>query len=276
MHPPPHALAAGAATLGDDLAHHLLEADPGPVALAERGERQVRVEVGDGRDAALQRVVHGGELLRHPLAELAAEEAVAGGVVGEHPAVVDEINLAGVAPAGDALLHLLDDDLAVGAHAPVLEGREEHLELLVHLLRRGVVDDVLAEDRRHDLVRLGGVELGVRGAEHRLVGLGAEDGDHPATDDLDGGHGAQLALGARQKADGGSHELDRVAHDGSPPERSGGSRSPAGGAARRRRMRGRRGSTFTVGSSAPLTPALCPRVAPFSLTRVSGAARDTS
>ena len=234
----------------------------------------MRVEVGDGRDAALQRVVDGGELLGHPLAELAAEEAVARGVVGEDPAVVDQLDLAGVAPAREALLHLLDDDLAVGAHPPVFQGGQQHLELLVHLRGRRVIDDVLAEDRRHDLVGLGGAQLRVRRAEDGLVGLGAEHGHHLLADDLDGRHAAQLALGAGEQADGGAHELDRVADDG---ERAREERrlAEAGGGAPLAEDAGEERFDVHAGLlGGSLTPSARARVCvPFSLTHVRAEGR---
>ena len=64
----------------DGRAHELDEARPRAIALAEGGQRQVRVHVGEGVGAALEVLVRRGELRGELLAEFATEQAGARGV----------------------------------------------------------------------------------------------------------------------------------------------------------------------------------------------------
>ena len=96
------ALAPVAAARVDDAGDHLDHAHARLVALAERRDRQVRVDVRERRHALLEVVIDRGELLGHALAELLAEQAAARGEVGEHAAEVDEVDDARLAPRRDA------------------------------------------------------------------------------------------------------------------------------------------------------------------------------
>jgi hypothetical protein len=232
------AVAAGP-PLRDDAADHLLQPDAGPVAPPERRDREIGIEIADRMDAALEIVVDRRELLGELVAELGAEQAVRRGEVGELGAVGDEVDGPLVAELLQGAVDLAGDDLAVGPHAAVLERGQEHAELLRRALGGRVVDDALAEDRRHHLVGLVRAELLIGSAEEGLVGRRSGEQEELLVDQLEAGHLAALAAGPVEERDGVASELERVAEDG---QRSGQHRrrprAPGSGRPALRRDRG--------------------------------------
>ncbi len=101
------------------------------------------------------------------------DQAGRGGVDGQLGEQVEQVDLALVAPVGDHPPDLVLDRRGVAAHH--VAAQRLVLQRLLALLGRGVEDDALAEDRRHERVRRGLVERRVRRPEELLVGLAHRD-----------------------------------------------------------------------------------------------------
>ncbi len=107
------------------------------------------------------------ELVAEPLSDQTGRRRV-DRQLGEQ---VEQVDLAFRIPARDHVLDLGRDLLCVAAHELVFQGLVvEHLRAA---LGRRVEDDAFAEDRGHERIGLGLVELLLGGAEELLVGLGA-------------------------------------------------------------------------------------------------------
>ena len=184
-----------------DLLHQRNELDARLVAAPEALDRQVRVDVAQRVGAALELVV----VLREPVVELLAElqpdQAGRRGVDGQLGEEVEQFDLAFVAPVGDHLLDFALDGGGVALH--LLAAQRGVVQHLLAPLGAGVEHHALAEDRRHERVGLGLVEILVGGAEEELVGLGAGQQDDVLVDQLEPADVAALVADAL-------HQTDRV------------------------------------------------------------------
>src|SRR6267378_4300644 len=125
--------------------------------------------------SALQLVVKVGEPGVELLPELLPDQARRGGVNGQLGEEVEEVDLAAVAPVGDHLADFVLDGGGVALHLLATQGGV--VQHLLSSLRACVEVDALAEDRRHEGIRLGLVEIAVRRAEEELAGLRARQQD---------------------------------------------------------------------------------------------------
>ena len=158
--------------IGDALIHDFLhqryQVYAGFVAALEAFDRQVGVDVAQRVGAALQLVV----VMREPgvqlIAELQPDQAGGRGVDGQLGEEVEQVDLAFVAPVGDHLLDFALDGGRVALH--LLTAQRRVVQHLLAALGAGVEDHALAEDRRHERIRLGLVEILVGRTEEELVG----------------------------------------------------------------------------------------------------------
>ena len=152
------------------------------VAPLEALDRKVRVDVAQRVGAAFQFVV----VIREPrvqlVAELLPDQAGRRGVDGQFGEEVEQFDLAFVAPVGDHLLDFALDGGRVALHLLAAQGRV--VQHLLAPLGACVEHHALAEDRRHERVRLGLVEILVGGTEEELVGIGARQEDDVLVDQL--------------------------------------------------------------------------------------------
>ena len=81
---------------------------------------------------------------------------------------------------------------------------------LAAALGRGVEDHALAEDRRHERVRLGLVQVLVGGAEEVLVGFGAGQEYYRAAGEVEGADVAALGSDAAHQGNGVASEFFQV------------------------------------------------------------------
>src|SRR6185437_2157845 len=88
-----------------------------------------------------------------------------------------------VAPVGDHPLDLRLDGGGVALH--LLAAQRRVVQHLLASFEAGVEYHALAEDRRHERIRRGLVEVFVGGAEEELVGLGARQQDDVLVDELE-------------------------------------------------------------------------------------------
>ena len=117
-----------------------------------------------------------GEATIELLPKFQADQARRRGVDRQLGEEVEQLDLAFVAPVGDDLLDLVLDRRRVTLHLlPAQSGVVQHLGAA---LRIGVEHHTLTEDRGHERVGLGLVELAVGGPEEELVGLGAGQHHH--------------------------------------------------------------------------------------------------
>ena len=141
------------------------------VAHAEALDVGVRVDVGEGIRALLEVVVQVREAAVELLAEALADEAGGRRVDRQLGEPVEQVDLAALGRASRHAVHLGGDRGGVAAHELVAQGLV--VERLPTLLRVGVEHDALAEDRRHERVGLGLVEVLVGRPEEDLVGVGS-------------------------------------------------------------------------------------------------------
>ena len=173
--------------VGDPPVHDLLnqrnEFHASLVAEPEALDVQVRVDVAQRVGAALQLVVVVREPAVELLAELQPDQAGRRGVDGQLGEEVEQFDLALVAPVGDDLLDLALDGGRVTLH--LLTAQCRVVQHLLAPLGAGVEHHALAEDRRHERIGLGLVEILVGGTEEELVGLRAGQEDDVLVDQLE-------------------------------------------------------------------------------------------
>ena len=143
------------------------------------------------------------------LAELQADQARRGGVDGQLGEEVEQVDLAFVAPVGDHLLDFALDGGGVALH--LLAAQRRVVQHLLAPLGAGVEHHALAEDRRHERVGLGLVEILVGGPEEELVGLGAREQDDVFVDELEPADVAAFVADALHQSDRVGPELLEVA-----------------------------------------------------------------
>ena len=166
-----------------DLLHQRNQFHARLVAALEALDRQVRVDVAQRVGAALQLVVVVREPAVELLAELQPDQAGRRGVDGQLGEEVEQVDLAFVAPVGDHLLDFALDGGGVTLH--LLAAQRRVVQHLLAPLGAGVEHHALAEDRRHERVGLGLVEILVGGTEEELVGFGAGQQDDVLVDQLE-------------------------------------------------------------------------------------------
>jgi hypothetical protein len=202
---------------------------PGP----QYRDRQVRVHVGQGVRAALEVHEDRHELRAELLAELRADQAAGRGVERELRKEREQVDLALLRPARGHALDLGGDLLRVTPHELVPQGLVPHG--LLALLGGGVEDHALAEDRLHE--RIGGrlVELLVRSAEERLLGLLPGQEHDPMTREPELADLSALAPQPLHQREGIAAQLQQVAQQrpAAPEDRGRGT-----GPARSRRREG--------------------------------------
>ena len=192
-----------------DLLHQRNEFHARLVADAEALDVEVGVDVAQRVGAALQLVVVLGEAAVELLAELQPDQARRRGVDGQLGEEVEQLDLAFVAPVGDDLLDLVLDGGRVALHLLAAQcGVVQHLRATLGV---GVEHHALTEDRRHERVGLGLVELAVAGAEEELVGLRPGQHDDLLVDQLEPADVAALLADAVHQADRVGAELLEVA-----------------------------------------------------------------
>ena len=135
------------------------------VAALEALDRQVRVDVAERVGAALQFVVVVREPAVELLAELQPDQAGRRGVDGQLGEEVEQFDLAFVAPVGDHLLDFALDGGRVALH--LLAAQRRVVQHLLAAFGAGVEHHALAEDRRHERVGLGLVEIARRRSGRR-------------------------------------------------------------------------------------------------------------
>ena len=212
-----------------DLLHQRNEFHARLVAALEALDRQVRVDVAQRVGAALEFVVVVREPAVELLAELQPDQAGRRGVDGQLGEEVEQFDLALVAPVGDDLLDLALDGGGVALH--LLTAQRRVVQHLLAPLGAGVEHHALTEDRRHERVRLGLVEILVGGTEEELVGVGARQQDDVLVDQLKPPDVAAFVTDALHQPDWIGAELfemavlffatrdawhDRSGHDGIP------------------------------------------------------------
>ena len=169
---------------------------------------QVRVDVAQRVGAALQLVV----VVREPAVELFAElqpdQAGRRGVDGQLGEEVEQFDLAFVAPVGDHLLDFALDGGRMALH--LFTAQRRVVQHLLAAFGAGVEHHALPEDRRHERVGLGLIELGVRRAEEELVRLGAGQQDDVLVDQLEPADVAALVADALHQPDRIGAELLEV------------------------------------------------------------------
>ena len=165
--------------IGNPLVHDFLdqrhEADAGLVADAEAFDRQVRVDVAQRVGAPLQLVIEVREAGVQLVAELQPDQAGGRGVDGQLGEEVEQVDLALITPVGHHLSHFALDGDGVAFH--VLATQSRVVQHFLTALGAGVEDHALAEDGRHERVRLGLVQILVGRTEEELVGPGAGEQD---------------------------------------------------------------------------------------------------
>ena len=150
-----------------------------------------------------------GEATVELLAELQSDQAGGRGVDRQLGEEVEEFDLAFVAPVGDDLLDLVLDGGRVALHLLAAQcGVVQHLRSPFGV---GVEHHTLAEDRRHERVRLGLIEVAVGGAEEELVGLRAGQHDDLLVDQLEPADVAAFLADAVHQPDRIGAELLEVA-----------------------------------------------------------------
>ena len=143
------------------------------------------------------------------LAELQPDETRRRGVDGQLGEEVQQLDLAFVAPVGDDLLDLALDGGGMTLH--LLTAQRRVVQHLGTPLGAGVEHHALTEDRRHERVGLGLVEIGVRRTEEELVGLGARQQDDVLVDELEPADVAAFVTDPLHQPDGIGPELFEVA-----------------------------------------------------------------
>ena len=198
--------------VGDSLIHDLLhdrhQLDAGFVTTPEALDRQVGVDVAQRIGAAFEFVVVLGEPVVELLAELQPDQAGGRRVDGELGEEVQQFDLAFIAPVGDHLLDFALDGGRMALH--LLTAQRRVVQHLLAPLGTGVEDHALAEDRRHERVGLGLVEILVRGTEEELVRLGAGQEDDVLVDQLEPPDVTALLADALHQSDGIGAELLEV------------------------------------------------------------------
>lgn len=192
-----------------DLLHQRNEFHPRLVASFEALDRQVGIDVAQRVGAAFQVVVVLGEPVVELLAELQPDQARRRGVDGQLGEEVEQLDLALVPPVGDHLLDLALDGAGVALH--LLAAQRRVVQHLLAPLGAGVEHHALAEDRRHERIRLGLVEILVGGAEEELVGLGAREQDDVLVHQLEPADVAALVAHALHQTDWVGAEFLEVA-----------------------------------------------------------------
>ena len=179
------------------------------VAALEALDRQVGVDVAQRVGAALEFVV----VLREPrvqlVAELQADQAGRRGVDGQLGEEVEQFDLTLLAPVGDHPLDFALDGGGVALH--LLAAQRRVVQHLLATLGAGVEYHALAEDRRHERVRLGLVEILVGRTEEEFVGPGARQQDDVLVGQLEPAHVATLVAGALHQPDRVGPELLEMA-----------------------------------------------------------------
>ena len=154
-----------------DLLHQRHQAFSGFVALAKALYRQVRIDVTQRVGAALQLVVEMREPGIELFAELRADEACRRSVDGELGEEVQQVDFALGSPVLDHPAHFALDGGGMTLH--LLTPQRGVVQHLLSALRTGIEHHALPEDRRHEGVGLGLVEILVGGPEEEFVGVGA-------------------------------------------------------------------------------------------------------
>ena len=199
--------------VGEPTVHDFLnqrnELDARLVADAEALDVQVRVHVAQRIGSALQFVVVLREAAVELFAELQPDQAGRRGIDGQLGEEVEQFDLALVAPVGDDLLDLALDGGGVALH--LLAAQRGVVQHLLAPLGAGVEDHALAEDRRHERVGLGLVEILVGRTEEEFVGLGAGQKDDVLVDQLEPADVAAFVTDAVHQSDWVGAEFLEVA-----------------------------------------------------------------
>ena len=173
--------------VGQSLIHDLLnqrnQFHPGFVATLEAVDRQVRVDVAERIGAALQVVVVLGEPVVELFAELEPDQARRGGIDRQLGEEVEQFDLAFVTPVGDHLLDFALDGGRMALH--LLTAQRGVVQHLLAPLWACVEHHTFAEDRRHERIGLGLVEILVGRPEEEFIGLRAGQQDHVFVDQLE-------------------------------------------------------------------------------------------
>ena len=182
-----------------DLPDEAHQGRPRLVPAAEALDRGVGIHERQRVGAPFQVVVQLGEPVVQLVAELGADQAGRRGVDGQLGEPVQQVDLALGAPAGHHPGDLVGDGLRVPAHH--VPAQRLVVQGLAAALRRGVEHHALTEDRRHERVRPGLVEVLVRRAEEELVGASAGQQDDVLVDELEPADVAALVADALHQTD---------------------------------------------------------------------------
>ena len=182
-----------------DLLHQRNEFHACLVAALEALDRQVRVDVAQRVGAAFQFVVVVREPAVELFTELQSDQAGRRGVDGQLGEEVEQFDLAFVAPVGDHLLDFALDGGRMALH--LLAAQRRVVQHLLAAFGAGVEHHALPEDRRHERVGLGLIEIGLRRAEEELVRLGAGQQDDVLVDQLEPADVAALVANALHQSD---------------------------------------------------------------------------
>ena len=199
--------------VGDPVVHDLLyqldQPEPRFVAQPEALDRQVRVDVTQRIGALLELVVEPGEAAVELFTELLADQACRRCVDRQLGEEVEEVDLAFVAPVGDHPAHLALDRRRVPLHLLAAQGG-----VVQHLFSSfgiGVEHHALAEDRRHERVCRGLIEIVVAGPEEELVGFRTGQEHHVLAGELEDADVAALVADPLHQSDRVGAELFQVA-----------------------------------------------------------------
>ena len=199
--------------VGDPAVHDLLdqrnEFHARFVADSKTLDIHVGVDVAQRVGAALELVVVLRESIVELLAELQPDQTGRRGVDGQLGEEVEQFDLALVAPVGDDLLDFVLDGCRMALH--LLTAQRRVVQHLLAPLGAGVEHHALAEDRGHERVGLGLVEILVGGPEEELVGFGAGQEHDVLVDQLEPADVAAFVPDALHQPDGVGTELLEVA-----------------------------------------------------------------